>query len=277
MDKIAIFAGAGTLPSNLLKIFIQKNIMFFTIIINPEVLSSKEMEFYKQYPHITLKLGQVGEALKYLEDNNIRNVIFAGKVKRPSFGDIKVDFQGSILLKRILMSKFKGDDTVLQIVADFFEQNNIKVHAIKDFLPNFTEHKGFLTKKIKDDQFVIEAKNAVNIAKQIGQLDIGQAIIYESGVVLGVEAAEGTDNLIKRSKEFISDSDQAMLVKICKPQQDERMDLPTIGPNTVKNAAENNIKNIIIESGRVVITDYQQTIELADNLGVLILSVKNSD
>ena len=198
MNKLGIVVGNGDMPLALIDTCIKQGITPYALLINGAADKDK-------YRHVQNKqeiaVGHVGKAIEFFKVNKIKNLVLIGGVDRPNFKSLKVDFQGGKLLAKILLNKVLGDDKLLRIIANFFEKAGFKILAAQDIMNDIINYRGVLT-KIKPSNY-IDIETGLHLAKKIGDLDIGQAIIMEKGRVIAVEAAEGTNKMIKRSNEFV--------------------------------------------------------------------------
>ncbi len=219
------------------------------------------LAFKKDYQsHIAeeFSIGKVGAILKFFTTHNVKKIVICGAMKRPNFSGIPVDAKGAVLLTKILAAKFLGDDQLLRTVAEYIEGQGFEVVAPIDYTNQISiKTKRAPSKREKDD---IEI--GLQAARKLGELDIGQAVVVNNGAIIGVEAIEGTDALIKRCK-------AGMLVKCLKPTQDPRLDTPVIGVETVRTAHEAGMVGIAVEG--VIVIDPKAVVEEADRLGIWVV------
>ena len=193
----------------------------------------------------------------------------AGNINRPSLTDLSFDFQTLKIAKNLLLNK-TGDNDLLVAVKNFFRDNGFEYLDWKKFCPELFETKDQLT-SIKPSKLALKNLNkALEIFKNYGKLDIGQSIIIQNKIVVGLEALEGTDNLIIRCKNLKKSGDKGILVKLSKYNQNNILDIPTIGENTIKLLKENDYEGVYIEKGKCLILDKQKTVNLANELNIFI-------
>ena len=154
------------------------------------------------------------------------------------------------------------------------EEEGFVVHAVQDFAEDLLAPAGAVGKysPTKADQEDID--RGLEVARAIGALDVGQAVVIQEGLVLGMEAIEGTDALINRCGELKRNGKGPILVKLCKPQQDMSLDMPTIGPTTLDHAAFRGFRGIIFEAGKTLLIDPQKVAEHADNSKMFVYGVE---
>ncbi|MDX1917500.1 MAG: UDP-2,3-diacylglucosamine diphosphatase LpxI [Rickettsiaceae bacterium] len=217
---------------------------------------------------IELDIGKVGAALDFCNHHKISHAIFAGNIQRPSLSSIIPDKIGAKLLWQIGKEKLLGDNSVLKVIIKFFESQGIAIISPSDFLSQNNLSPGNITTNTiptSDDlENIWIAANALNI---ISPLDIGQSLIIENKRIIAVEAAEGTDSMIIRSKEYIKE--RAILVKMPKAGQDIRVDMPTIGQKTIENMHKSNIKGLAIAQN-VILLNKDEVIEKAEKAEIFI-------
>jgi DUF1009 family protein len=270
-ETIGIIAGFGSLPQRVIAYCQQHQQSFFVIYIEE---SSKETpEYIFQLPHKCLRIGEVGKALKILKENDISCVTFAGKVPRVSFKSLKVDFAGARLLANITRNLSRGDNVIFCQIVKFFEKNKIKVVGAHEVAPSLLSPEGVLGSVKPSKNQLKDIAYGQIIAHGVGNLDIGQSVVIQDGMVLGVEAAEGTDNLIIRCQSLQNKGKGAVLVKMKKPNQDERIDMPTIGVRTVINAAEAGFSGLAVEAGGALVIDLQAVIAEANGRRMFLVGV----
>jgi DUF1009 family protein len=271
LSTLGIIAGRGLLPLEIAKFYTQQNGNCCIAAINNEV----DVKFDPQLPYREFAIGSVGAVIDYFKQFGVKNIIFAGGVRRPNLLTIKADLIGAKLLSKILANKFLGDDSILRVVADFFEHYGFTVVSVQDIyanITNVTTENNALTTLIPSAQNLIDIEFGKKVAIALGALDVGQSVIVEDGYVLGIEAAEGTDNLIIRCASLRKKKTGAILIKMLKQNQDMRLDLPTIGPDTIKLLANYKYSGLAIDH-KTIIIDHKTTIELANNCGIFISTI----
>jgi UDP-2,3-diacylglucosamine hydrolase len=271
IGKLAIIAGAGNYPLEIANYCEKSNIEYIILPIKGNFLESDYIQNKHIYP---IEIGKVGKFLEILKNNNITDVILAGAVKKPSLNDIKVDFAGGKLLAKLLTKKMLGDNQLLTTVIKFIEQHGYIVRNTQEILPKILIEKGCLTKHKPSKQDFIDIDIACKVIQKIGELDIGQAVIVENKIIIAVEAIEGTDAMISRSAQLkISNDKSGILYKSIKPGQDSRVDLPTIGINTLKMAIKANLRGIALQADTSIILQQEEVISLANKEGLFIIGV----
>lgn len=270
--NIAIIAGNGVLPIYIRDELISSGQTPILIGVHNEITSKLE-----KHADAVLTFGQVGKLFELLKTNNVERVIFAGGItNRPDYKNLKLDFLTIKELPRLLKIVFGGDNSVLTKISKYFESRNIKVVGSHEIVPNLIAQKGLIAGKFAKRTALPTIRLAVEAAKAIGALDVGQATIAEDGRVVALEALEGTDAmlnrvaLLRKAGRLHSTPKVGVLAKMLKPEQDMRADLPAIGPKTVVQASKAGLKGIVIEAGKSIILDLQATVKKADELNIFI-------
>jgi DUF1009 family protein len=227
----------------------------------------------EQVESVTIGIGQVGKALSFFNKQNVSTLVFVGGLKRPSLRNIKTDLKGGLLLSKLLLKKDLGDDRLLSSIIAFLEKEGMQVVGVDAVAEDLIAPVGVLGAVKPSAQEKKDVELGYTMAKEIGRLDIGQGVLVHQMQVLGVEAVEGTDHLIARCSSYRKDKQGGVLVKVCKPQQDRRVDLPTIGVNTIKLLSENGFKGVAIESGSVLVLEKERVVEEANRCGLFVLGI----
>ena len=266
MMKYAFIVGKGGLVDRILDNAKQHNIDFVVAAIKG-VTSRTAVN---KYEHFWFYLGQVSKLLEQLKANKVTHIILLGAVKRPSLFALRIDKLGSKLIKQYLQN-IKGDDSLLKIVVRLLEDHNFIVHGVQEIDNSIFAKPGLLTDIKPDKDNLKDINVGYSFAKEFSKFDIGQSIVFQQGMVVAVEAVEGTDKLIKRSKNLIKKSNpKAILIKIKKIHQDIRVDLPTIGTGTIKLSKKSGLAGIVIDTNTIILNQVQ-TVALANKLNLFIL------
>lgn len=256
LPVLGIIAGNGDLPDEVANIYVGNGGSCFIASIDKD--RSYNGVFCKVF-----SLGCVGAILEYFEENKVENVIIVGGVKRPDLKSLKVDGGGSALLASVMKQKILGDDNVLTIVMNHIKQKGFNVISPLDVL--VMNNKNLISTKKKPSKYDstdIEFGSA--ILKNLGKLDVGQSVIICDGYALGIEAAEGTNNLIRRCDLLRKKDKGGVLIKMSKSGQDMRLDVPVIGPETIFYLAKHGFNGLAIEKTGVIIIKPKETQKLLD-------------
>ncbi len=266
-DPIAIIAGRGNLPKMLIEECQARSQEFKIFLLDGENYEND----YSSYNPITLKYGEIGKLIGLLDDLDIKNILFIGAVNKPNFSKIKVDKTTAVLVAKILANKVLGDDAVLRTVVKFFEKKGFNILSIDQLMDCMVSKKQTLTKLKPSKENLDDIAIGKKAIKSFSKHDVGQALVVAQKQIIAVEAVEGTDSMIKRCGDLEVDyKKQATLIKLKKSGQSRKADLPTIGLDTIKSAAEAGIKGIAIQKNSTLILQKEEVINLADKLKLFI-------
>jgi len=230
----------------------------------------------ERFPGEVSGLAEIGKAFNAFRKAGCQQICFAGIVKRPDFKALKPDMKGMSLLPKAISAARKGDDALLSFMIKVFEDEGFEIIGADEAAGNLKAPTGLLAGPAPSDEELQDLRKAAQVALEIGRLDIGQGAIVANGLVLCVEAQEGTDEMLKRCAELpdeIRGSAEArlgVLVKRPKPQQERRIDLPTIGTRTLEGVAAAGLTGIGYEADGALIIDVDAVRDLADRLGVFL-------
>jgi DUF1009 family protein len=210
-------------------------------------------------------LGQVKRLIKFFKSNGVNEAVMMGGIyKSRLFTEIKPDLKAIAILAGLPTSH---DDGILRAFATTLEKEGIMIRESTFLLPELLAPKGCWTKRKPSRAQKKDMGIGWQIAKEIGRLDIGQCVVVGDGSILAVEAVEGTDNAIRRGASL---GKNAVVVKVCKPNQDIRFDIPAIGQKTIQVMAEAGAAALLIEAGKAIVFDQKKMIALADEQGISI-------
>lgn len=266
--KLGILAGGGILPIQLAQECKSQGIELF--IVGFDGQTSEELR--KNYQHLWTGLGAAGSIIRTLKQEGIKDLVMAGSIRRPWLSELKPDLKGLEILTRIGVSSF-GDNSLLTLLKKELEKEGFTLHGVQKFASGMLAKEGALSRRQPNEQEKSSINKGLEASQVLGGLDIGQSVIVQDGVILGVEAAEGTDALIQRCAALQKRSGGAILVKTCKPQQDRDLDLPTIGPDTLRQAGEAGLSGIVVQTGAALVLDPQTVAEIADTYNMFVLGV----
>jgi UDP-2,3-diacylglucosamine hydrolase len=268
---LAIIAGGGALPVSMSESVSATGRAIFVVAI--EGLADPVLH---KWPHIVWKLGAAGHLFSALRDSNCTELVMIGKVPRPQFRDLHLDAGGLRFTPRLMKILIGGDGSVLDKVVAFFETEGITVKGAHEVAGDLclTETNLGETRpdKILKQDIIFGAK----MARIMGSHDVGQGVVVDKGRILAVEAAEGTDIMLSRCNDLRSEFGKGrsgVLVKVPKPGQDLRVDMPTIGVETVLQVAGAGLAGMAVERGHTLIVDRARVITAANEAGIFISTV----
>ncbi|MBO9709389.1 MAG: UDP-2,3-diacylglucosamine diphosphatase LpxI [Caulobacter sp.] len=275
MRKLGLIAGGGSLPVELAAHCDAAGRPFFVVR-----LKGFAEEPLEGYPGIEAGLGEFGKVFKALRGEGCEAVCFAGVVDRPDFGAIKPDLRGLTVIPGLVSAARRGDDALLRRLLDEFAKEGFAIEGAHEVRGEMTLPRGVLGRHSPTDYHRADMDRALTVARAIGELDVGQGAVVCEGLVLAVEAQEGTDAMLRRVAELPqtirgnAEHPRGVLAKAPKPIQETRVDLPTIGVATVQRAARAGLAGIVGEAGRLLVVDREQVIALADDLGLFVYGVE---
>ena len=275
MDKLGLIAGGGGLPVEIARHCERSGRPLFVIRLKGFAVAG-----LAPYAGAEVGIAELGKCIKALKRAGCRSVCLAGEVARPDFASLMPDLRGLSLLPKVIATARKGDDALLRLLVAEFEKDGFRVEGAHEVMADLTLPPGRLGAHGPDAAAMADADRALEIARAIGALDVGQAAVVAHGLVLAVEAQEGTDALLARVADLPAHlrgnpgAGVGVLAKAPKPIQETRVDLPTIGLATVRGVARAGLAGIAGEAGRLLVLDREAVIALADELGIFILGVE---
>ncbi|MFN7178645.1 LpxI family protein [Hyphomonas sp.] len=268
---LGLIAGLGDLP-----VAIAENAVATGQGVHVLRLKGFEEPRLAAYPGAVVGLGEIGGVLSRLKEAGCRDVVFAGIVNRPNFSDLKLDLKGAALLPKVISEARKGDDALLRVLVQEFEKHGFNVIGSEVAHAALLAPAGLIAGPPPSDLSMIDLEVAARTAAATGALDIGQGCVVCDGLVLAVEAQEGTDEMLRRCAglpDTIRGTPAArrgVLVKRPKPVQDRRIDLPTTGVSTVELAAAAGLAGIGIEAGGALMLNRPAMAKRAEELGLFL-------
>ena len=268
-SRLGIIAGTGPLPRQIAERFdpTGKSIFFIALegITDPKTVFN--------FDHRWVKLGQLQIAIAALLEAKVDKVVMAGPVKRPALSSLKLDKRASKMLWRG-GTKIFGDDGLLSLLINEIEKDGLKVIGIDEILSDLLTEPDLNIGPDIDNVAQRDIDRAIEILVKLGPADVGQSVAIQEGLVLAVEAIEGTDNMIDRAGQYRRDALGPILVKISKPGQERRADMPTIGPKTVRLAISNGFRGLALEEGGTLLLERDEVRKIAESANFFIVSIK---
>ena len=271
MSKLGLIAGGGALPISVAARCEAEGRPVFLVRLN-----GFADPHLARYPGIDVGLAEIGKVLSALEKAGCGAVTFAGTVSRPDFKTLKPDLKGAILLPGIIKAATQGDDALLRKILSVFEDEGYAIEGADDILGGETLPSGALGAVQPTEHQLCDLRKAIQIAEKAGELDIGQGAVVCDGLVLAVEAQEGTDAMLARVAGLPGDlrgtatARMGALGKAPKPIQDLRVDMPVMGERTVEMAAAAGLAGVGGIAGKLILIDRGAVIEAADRLGLYV-------
>ena len=225
------------------------------------------------YPHVTMRFGLAARMLSWLKGQGVRQVVLAGRVTRPSFLSLRPDGETVRLVMRVGRRAFGGDDELLTSVLAVLREEGFEPIGAQEVLKGLLAPPGLLTRAVPDADAMADIARGVRVVRALGAVDVGQGAVVQQGLVLAVEAIEGTDAMLARAAGLRREGPGGVFVKLVKPGQDRRVDLPTLGPPTVANAAAAGLRGIAFEAEGCILAEREAMIAAADAAGLFLLGL----
>ena len=281
MKPLGIIAGGGPIPLMLAEQCRAEGRPFFIA----GILGEASIEIAR-FPHQWLGIGAVGGLMRALRQHDCEEVVFIGAVRRPDLRHLKLDWGGMRFLPRYAHAALGGDDQLLRALVHEFERHGFKVIGAHEVLADICAPAGILGTVQPDPDDQADIVLALKVVRLIGALDIGQGAVVCGGVVLAVEAAEGTDAMLIRCADLPQGlranpqsngaKRRGVLVKLPKPGQERRIDMPAIGVTTLRLAATAGLAGIAFEAGGALMVDVTAMIAEADAQGMFLLGLNGA-
>ena len=263
---IGLFFGDSDFPKIILKKIKKRNLKYLIIDL------SKSKKFKKHKNSHNVSIGQFGKIINILKQNKCKKVLFAGKVPKPKFSRLKLDFKGIYYISRIIKKSKKGDAAILKEIINILKEEKIKTINSLTFNPELTLKKGTYSKVKPNKEDKKDIKKAIITLNKLGKYNFSQATVVRNKKVIAIEGRDGTEKMLKKckGKKF---SNNGVLVKFPKKKQDLRIDLPTVGLKTLKHCRMAGLKGIVLKSKQNVFLDKNKCINWA-NKNKMFITVK---
>ena len=263
---IGLIFGETNFPIQILKRIKTRHLKYLIIDL------TKRRKFKKDRNSHTASIGQFGKIIKILKENKCQKVLFAGKVKKPNFSKLRLDFKGIYYISRIIRSSKLGDAAILKEIIKILKQEKIKTISSLTFNPELTLKKGEYSKIRPNREDKIDIKKAITSLNRLGKYNFSQGAVVRNRKVVAIEGNGGTQKMLKRckSKKF---RNRGVLVKFPKEKQDLRIDLPTAGLKTLTQCKSAGLKGIALKSRQNVFLDQKKCINFA-NKNKMFITVK---
>ncbi len=263
MQKFGLIAGQGDLPVLILEALRSKSCEPFILAIkgdtNPQLVENIDHEW--------IEMAEIARTMEIFGAQGVTDIIMAGKLSRPPLKALKPPALAAKILKRLGAAFFKGDDALFKAIVGIFEEEGFNIIGADEILGELLTPAGVLTQS--QPSSIASCEFALQAARNLGAKDIGQAVIVSQGEVVAQEDVNGTDALIANAPKVAD----AILAKAKKPKQERRVDLPTIGEETIRKLAEKGFAGIVLEAEHSLILHREKTIELANKHGLFVIGI----
>ena len=260
---IGLIFGETDFPKQILK-KIEKKEKFLIIDL------TKNKSFKKYINSHSVSIGQFGKIINILKKNNCKKVLFAGKVKKPNFSKIKLDFKGLYYIPKIIKSSKLGDAAILKEIIKILKKEKINTVSSTIFTPEFSLVKGNYSKIKPNNQDKQDINQSIKALNKTRVYSYSQGAVSRNNRVIAIEGKEGTQKMLKKIK-MVKNITKGVLVKFPKKKQDLRVDLPTIGLKTLKQCKASGIKGIVLKHKKNIFLDIKKSISYANKNKMFIL------
>jgi len=266
MKKIGLIAGSGQFPLIFSKAAKREGYALYVVAHLKEADPAIEQEAAAiEWVH----LGQIKRLIRFFKDNGVTEAVMLGAIKKTRmFRDVRPDTKALALIAGM---RHTHDDGLLRAFAGALEKEGIAIKPSTMLLPEILAQPGCWTRRKPSDEEMTDVTLGLRIAREIGKLDIGQCVVVGGGSVLAVEAIDGTDATIERGGRL--GHGKAVVVKVCKPTQDIRFDVPAIGVKTIETMHRAKAGVLVVEAGKAVVFDREEMIDLANRYKMAIMAV----
>ena len=281
-SKLGILAGGGALPARLIRACEADGAPFALLR-----LQGYADESLSGMPGHTAGLAELGRVIRTLRAEGCDAVVMAGVVRRPNFAGLKPDWRGAALLPKVVAAARRGDGALLDVLVDAFEAEGFLIVGAEEVARGLAAEGGAVGRLSPDDAARADMAKAARVVHALGPFDVGQGAVVRKGLVLAIEAAEGTDAMLERCASLPPevrgfDPGEAecacgVLLKRPKPGQELRVDLPTIGTETVRRAAAAGLAGIAVEAGAALVLDREAVARAANEAGIFVYGFEPSE
>jgi DUF1009 family protein len=267
-EPLGVIAGGGSLPLRVVQAASAMGRPVHVVVLE----GHGDPAAYVGQSHVTLRWGLAAQMLSWLKQHGVREVVLAGTVARPSLLSLRPDAASMKLIGRIGRAAFNGDDSILRAVMNVLGEEGFEVVGAQALLTGLLPEAALLAGPMPDDVARADIARGLAVCHAMGAVDVGQAVIVQQGLVLGVEAIEGTDALILRAGALKREGPAPILVKALKPTQSKLADLPTIGPKTVETARTAGLRGLAFQANGTILLERDATIAAAEAAGIFLLA-----
>lgn len=267
-SPLGLIAGGGTLPRQIITQCQADGRPVFVLGFHGHT----DPETTDAVDHAHVALGRIGAAVDALKTAGVRDIVMAGAIRRPNWSDLDLDRRGAKLLLKLGM-RGRGDDALLRILIAELEGEGFRVLSVPDVLSDRVMPPGIQTRARPDQQAQADIARGVEVLTLIGAADIGQAAVIQQGLVLAVEAIEGTDAMLSRCRGLARPGAGGVLVKMRKPGQEDRADLPTVGPGTVAAAVAAGLRGVAVEAAGALAIALDEMVAAADRADIFLVGI----
>ncbi|GGJ16417.1 LpxI family protein [Neoroseomonas lacus] len=267
-EPLGIIAGGGGLPVRIAEAVAASGRPVVVAVLD----GHGDAQAYGAYPSRSFRWGLVAQLLVWLKAQGVRQLVLAGTVSRPSILSLRPDAAGMKLLARVGRAAFSGDDSILRAVMKVLDEEGFEVLGAQEVLAGLLPPAALLAGAAPDELARADIQRGIAVCRALGIADVGQGCVVQHGLVLAVEAIEGTDAMLARCGPLHREGPGGVLVKCLKPGQSRLADLPTIGPRTVDGAISAGLRGLAFEANGTILLEREATIARAAAAGIFLLA-----
>ena len=261
---IGLFLGEKKLPLKILKSIKRKKIKYFIIDL------SKNNKFKKDKNSYFINIGKFGKILELIKSKKCKKVLFAGNIIKPRISKLKLDLKGIYYIPRIIKASKLGDAAILKELIKILSENKIKVIKLNTFNPELTLKRGCYTKIKPSSSDLITIRKGIQILNKSNSFNHVQALVINNHKIVSFEKRKGTKDMLKSLRK--NNLQNKLLLKMPKSKQDLRVDLPTIGLDTLKDCKKANIKGIVVKAGQNIFLDKHDGLKFANKNSIFVIA-----
>ncbi len=268
IKKIGLIAGDKMMPVEIVRSCQARGIEVHVACLKPWA----DEENYRNVNHVMARIGEVGKVLKFFKLAGVENIVLAGGIKRPSLMELMPDVEALKILAKVAITKAK-DDTLIRAVVGAIEERGFKVLGVEEIVPEMLFQEGIYGRVKPSEGDMDDIRRGVEVVRALGAVDVGQAAVIQEGIVLAVEAVEGTDMMLERAAEWRKPGKAPVMVKILKPGQETRVDIPAIGLQTIEQFSKLGIGGMAVEAGAILVIEREAVVAAADAAKIFMIGL----
>ena len=261
---IGLFLGEKKLPLEILKSLKKKKIKYFIIDL------SKNNKFKKDKNSYFINIGKFGKILELIKSKKCKKVLFAGNIIKPRISKLKLDLKGIYYIPRIIKASKLGDAAILKELIKILSENKIKVIKLNTYNPELTLKRGCYTKMKPSVSDLITIRRGIQILNKSNSFNHVQALVINNHKIVSFEKRKGTKDMLKSLRK--NNLQNKLLLKMPKSKQDLRVDLPTIGLDTLKDCKKANVKGIVVKAGQNIFLDKHDGLKFANKNSIFVIA-----
>lgn len=268
--KLGLLAAGGPFPAKVAEAAVAAGHGLFVICLR-DLCDDPAL---RAYPHLEERMGAGGAIIQRLKAEGVTHLVLCGRLRRPSLTSLWPDAWLARNIARVGKAVFGGDDAVLRATIGILTEEGFEIVAPQSLLGASSAQAGLLAGPAPDELAQQDIRRGVAVLRAMADVDVGQAVVVQQGLILGVEAIEGTDALLARAGELRREGPGGVLVKLAKPGQEMRVDAPVVGPVTVQMAQAAGLRGIAIEAERTILAERGAMLEAAQAAGIFLIALQ---